>query len=51
MRSLWLLPVVLALAIGTWISALDTTGDPSTTWLLCGATALATATFFVLRLR
>ena len=51
MRSLWLLPVVLALAIGTWISALDTTGDPSTTCLLCGATALATPTFFVLRLR
>ena len=51
MRSLWLLPLVLTLAIGTWISALDTTGDPSTTWLLCGATALAATTFFILRLR
>ena len=51
MRSLWLLPLVLALAIGSWISAIDTTGEPTTTWLLCGATALAAGTFFVLRLR
>lgn len=51
MRSLWLLPLVLALAIGTWISAIDTTGEPITTWLLCGATALTAGTFFVLRLR
>ena len=51
MRSLWLLPLVLALAIGTWISAIDTTGDASTTWLLCGATALAATTFFILKFR
>ena len=51
MRSLWLVPLVLALAVGTRISALDTTGDPTTTWLLCGATALAATTFFVLRSR
>jgi hypothetical protein len=50
-RSLWLLPLVLALAVGAWISAMDTTGDPATTWLLCGATALAATAFFVLRWR
>ena len=30
---------------------MDTTGDPTTTWLLCGVTALAATTFFFLRLR
>lgn len=42
---LWLLlPVVLALALASWISALDTaTGDPSEALLLWGATVVAGA--------
>jgi hypothetical protein len=39
MRIRWLrLPLVLGLALGAWIAAIDTTGDPATAWLLCGAT-------------
>jgi hypothetical protein len=49
MRGLWLqLPIVLALALGSWLSAMDATGDPATTWLLCSVTAGA-ALFLVVR--
>lgn len=45
MRAWWLLlPVVVVLAVLSWISGMDTTGDTSTTWLLWGATTI-TATF------
>ena len=55
MRSSWLLlPLVLVLALGAWISGLDTTGDPGVTWLL-GAGAFAAASVvlisFLLRRR
>jgi hypothetical protein len=50
-RSLWLLPLVLALALGAWLSAIDTTGDSATTWFLCAAAALAATVFFILRWR
>jgi FtsH-binding integral membrane protein len=39
---LWLqIPIVLALAIASWITSLDTTGDPGDTMLLWMATAVA----------
>lgn len=42
MIPLWLqIPIVLVLAIASWISSLDTTGDPSDAMLLWMATAVA----------
>ena len=39
---LWLqIPIVLALAIASWISSLDTTGNPGDAMLLWMATAVA----------
>lgn len=39
---LWLhFPIVLALALASWISAIDTTGDPGDAMLLWTATAFA----------
>lgn len=42
MIPLWLqIPIVLALAIASWISSLDTTGNPGDAMLLWMATAVA----------
>lgn len=48
MRAWWLLlPIVVVLAISAWISGMDSTGDPSTTWLLWAATAAAGAVLLI----
>lgn len=50
MRALWLqLPIVVVLALAAWISAIDATGDPDATWLLCAAAVFA-GSFLMLRL-
>ena len=50
MRSLWLqLPLVLGLALVSWISGIDATGTPTQTYLLWAATAIVGA-FFAFRL-
>jgi uncharacterized membrane protein YedE/YeeE len=46
MRASWvLLPIVVVLAILSWISGMDTTGDASTTWFLWAATVIAGTVF------
>jgi hypothetical protein len=50
MRSLWLqLPLVLGLALVSWISGMDSTGTATQTYFLWAATAL-TGAFFAFRL-
>jgi hypothetical protein len=47
---MWLqLPFVVLLALAAWISGIDSTGDPTVTWWLWAATAVA-GSFFMLRL-
>ena len=43
MRSFWLLPLVLALALASWISGIDATGTAGQTWFLWSVTAFAAA--------
>jgi hypothetical protein len=43
------LPLVIVLALASWISAMDATGDPTATWWLCTATAVA-GSFFLFTL-
>jgi Flp pilus assembly protein protease CpaA len=51
MIPIWLhVPLVLVLALVSWISGMDTTGNPTETSLLWAATALA-AGQLVFRLR
>lgn len=50
MRSLWLqLPLVLGLALLSWICEIDATGNVAATNMLWGATAIA-GTLLALRL-
>ena len=48
MHRRWLqLPIIVALALASWISAMDQTGDPAATWVLSLATILAAAVFAI----
>ena len=48
----WLLvAIVVVLATCAWISAMDTTGDTSATWLLWAATMAAATTLLIGLLR